>query len=239
MPPPPGRRRRSAAPSRRMLLLMVLLLLPAMAGEALAHASNPDFLSQVRGVTPAAPGLQVRMLGGDDRLEVRNPGHHTVVVLGYEGEPYARLLPDGSAQVNVHSPATYLNQDRFAKVTLPPQADAKAAPLWKPYTSTGRLEWHDHRAHWMGAGTPPQVTDTSARTKVFDYRVPIVVDGRRSTIEGTLFWVGRPGGPSIFAMVGLGLIPALLVAAAALFWVGRRRDRGPGPGDDPPAREAW
>jgi hypothetical protein len=205
---------------------VVLVLLPATAGEALGHESNPDYLSEVRAVTPSAPGLQVQVLGGDDRLEVRDPGH-TVVVLGYEGEPYARLLPDGSAQVNVHSPATYLNESRSGDVTPPPEADAKAPPLWKASTDTGRLEWHDHRAHWMGTGTPAQVTNTSLRTRVFDYRVPIVVDGRRTTIEGTLFWVGRPGGPSALAMVGLGAIPVVLIVGAVVLW--RRRPTSPPP----------
>jgi hypothetical protein len=208
-----------------------------MAATALAHQSNPDFSSVVREVTPAAPGVEARMLGGDDRLQIRNPGHHTIVVKGYDGEPYARLLPDGSAQVNVRSPATYLNQDRYGKVSVPARADAAAAPVWRPYTRTGALEWHDHRAHWMGSGTPPQVTDTTVRTRVFDYRVPIAIDGRPGAIEGTLYWVGRGGGGvPVWVWVGIGAAVVVLLAACALAAVrARRRRRAPGG----PAPEAW
>jgi hypothetical protein len=174
---------------------------------------------------PAAPGLEVRVLDGDDRLSMRNPGRHTVVVLGYEGEPYARLLPDGSAQVNARSPAAYLNKDRFGTAALPPGADARAGPHWRPYPSAGGLEWHDHRIHWMGVGVPPRAEDDDGgRAEVFDYRVPIVVDGRRAVIEGTLYWAGRPGGPSWAAIAAFGAGPAALLLAA-LIWLRVRASR--------------
>jgi hypothetical protein len=201
----------------------------ATAGSASAHTGNPDFSSVVRGVTPSTPGLEVEMLGGDDRLRIRDSGHHTIVVLGYDGEPYARLLPSGAAQVNVRSPATYLNRERAANVAVPARADPGAAPVWRASTSTGALEWHDHRAHWMGLGTPPQVTDPAVRTKVFDYRVPITVDGRPGAIEGTLFWVGRGGGAPVWAGVGLAAAPVAAFATVLIgaWWLRRRRGRGP------------
>jgi hypothetical protein len=220
-----------ASPSRRprlgLLTVASTLILLAAAGQALAHGgSRHDFVSEIRRVTPAVPGLEVRVLGSDSRLQLRDPGHHTVVVLGYDGEPFARLLPEGSAQVNVRSPATYLNQNRSADVEVPQEADSRAAPVWRAYTGNGRLEWHDHRAHWMGAGTPPQVSDTTARTKVFDYRVPIVVDGNRATIEGTLYWAGRPNPPPLAGAAALVIVP-IMVGAAVLLW--KLRGLPPGP----------
>jgi hypothetical protein len=208
-----------------------------MAGTALAHESNPRFSSVVRGVSPPAPGLEVRVLDGDDRLQIRDPDRRTIVVLGYGGEPYARLLPSGAVQVNVRSPAAYLNEDRYAEVDIPADADPRAAPVWKAHTSAGLLEWHDHRAHWMGRGPPPQVADTDVRAKVFDYRVPITVDGRPSAIEGTLYWVGRDGGGTalwVWAALEIGAI-ALLATVVVVAVRRRRRRRGPGA----PPGEAW
>jgi copper transport protein len=42
-------------------------------------------------------------------------------------------------------------------------------------SKTGRFEWHDHRMHWMSESDPEQVKDKDARTKVFDWKVPIVL----------------------------------------------------------------
>jgi MYXO-CTERM domain-containing protein len=223
----------------RRLAALACLASAAVAAPAAAHQSNPDFVSVVRGVTPPAPGLRVQVVGGDDAVQIRNPGHHTVVVMGYDGEPYARLLPDGRAQRNARSPATYLNEDRYADVALPAAADADADPVWRPYTDTGLLEWHDHRAHWMGSGTPPQVTDPAARTTVFDYRIPIAVDGRPARIEGTLVWVGRGGddGPPVVVYGAVAAGGVALVALAVVV-VRRRRRRGDG-GPGEPGREAW
>jgi LPXTG-motif cell wall-anchored protein len=166
-------------------------------------------------VEPAAEGLDVQVLNFDDRLELRNRSDRTVTVLGYREEPYARLLPDGTVQVNRRSPSTYLNEDRFAEVELPASADAKAAPEWETLDRSGRFDWHDHRMHWMGKDLPPQVKDEGKRTKVFDWVVPIAVAGRAGEVRGDLFWVPDAGGdaPSVApfvlggaALAGLGLV---------------------------------
>jgi hypothetical protein len=212
-----------------LVALLAALAVGLAAGPALAQGpQSPDYVSQVRRVVPGVPGLEVRMLGGDGRLEIRNPGHHTVVVLGYDGEPFARLLPDGSAQMNMRSPATYLNRDQSATAEVPPEADSRAAPVWAPVEGGGRLEWHDHRTHWMGVGTPPQVEVASARTKIFDYRVPIVVDDRAVAIEGALYWKGRPDPPPpLLAGLAIIFIP-LAVGILVLLWKLRRLGRRPG-----------
>ena len=79
---------------------------------------------------------------------------------------------------------TTLNEDRFAAVEVPKRADAKAALAGSRSPTTAPSEWHDHRSHYMGTGTPSRVTDESKETKVFDYVIPIEVGGasrRRST----------------------------------------------------------
>lgn len=208
-----------------MHALVVALLALAAAGRAAAHAPAPDFVSVVRGVVPPAPGLQVRMLGSDSRLEIRDPGH-TVVVAGYDGEAFARLLPDGTAQVNERSPAAYLNRDRSGTTPVPPAADPSAPASWTVVSRTGALAWHDHRAHWMGRGIPAQVTRLSARTRIFDYRVPILVDGHAAAIVGTLYWAGRPPGPSIAAAAAVVLGPIAVAIPVLLWMLGRARGGG-------------
>ena len=141
-------------------------------------------------------------------------------------------------QVNQRSPATYLNDSRFATAQVPPIADPKAPPQWKTVDDSGTFIWHDHRMHYLSTATPPQVTDKSRKTKIFDYEVPIRVDGRKGAIDGTLFWVGSPTTSKLpFIVAGI----VVLVAGGAFVLLARRR-RG---GDDgsksmeEPAKEAW
>ena len=196
-------------------------LLLAAVPLAQAHQGNPDYRSVVTGVRPAVPGIQVRSLGFDDRLELTNRSGRTVVITGYEREPYARILADGTVQINVKSPATYLNEDRYGEATPPAGAGARAEPEWKTLDRVGAFQWHDHRAHWMGRGLPPKVKDQSRKTRLFDYQIPISVDGRPGTIAGTLYWAGASNGEvPTAAIVAMGVV---ILAALALVLVIRRR----------------
>ena len=167
-------------------------LLLAGAPLALAHGGNPNMRSEVTAVTPATSGVTVTVLNYDDRLELHNTSGKPVVIEGYRKEPYARVLGDGTVQVNTNSEAFYLNDDRFGDVSVP-KGLAKQ-PRWKLVSRSGRFEWHDHRMHWMSKSTPPQVTDEGAKAHIFDWKVPITVGGTPGTIAGTLDWVPLPGG---------------------------------------------
>ncbi len=63
------------------------------APAAWAHKGNANYESDLRSVTPQVEGLEVQILDRDDRLELRNETGKTVVIQGYNDEPYARLLP--------------------------------------------------------------------------------------------------------------------------------------------------
>ena len=206
----------------------------AAAPAAHAHEGNPSYLSQVDAITPATQGVTVEVLNRDDRLLLHNTSGEDVVIEGYEDEPYARVLADGTVEVNTRSPAYYLNDDRFGNVETPPEADADATPRWKVIGKTGRFEWHDHRMHWMSENTTPsQVKDESVRTKVFDWTVPIEIGGRRGTIGGTLFWTPLPGGgPPLAAIFAAA---AVLIACCVAVAVVRYRRRTAGE----PKAEAW
>lgn len=206
----------------RALLAACAAMALAAPAIATAHQGNPSYLSEVRSLSPSLRGLSVEVLNRDDRLLLHNTSGRTVVVDGYSGEPYARVRADGTVEANTNSEAYYLNQDRFADAPIPAGVDPEKPPVWKAVSKTGRFEWHDHRMHYMGKGRPKQVSDPAVRQKVFDWKVPLVVDGRKGSIDGTLLWTPRPEERlplgAIFAFAGLAIALSL-----GVFVVRRRR----------------
>jgi hypothetical protein len=214
------------------------MLMPALfAASAAAHAGNPNYESLVNGVTPNIPGFSVVVINGDDRLEAVDRSPATVVIDGYQQEPYVRMDPDGTVAVNLRSPAYYLNSDREGTAPIPASANPKATPDWKVVAHDGRFQFHDHRMHWMGAKNPPQVKDTAVRTKITDWRVPVHTAGKDGAITGTLFWRGSSGGPPAGAFIGLAAF--LLLAVATVVIVRRRRGEGGVDAIKEPQAEAW
>lgn len=210
----------------------VAAALLAGAPVALAHEGSPNFLSQINEVTPAGSGVDVQVLNRDDRLLLVNGSDKTVLIEGYEGEPYARLEPDGTVAVNTDSRAYYINEERDGKVGVPEGVDSKGEPKWEEVSRTGRFEWHDHRMHWMSEDDPEVVEDKDVRTKVYDWKVPITVDGREGLIAGTLFWTPVPSsGPPLPLLLGLAAL-VLASAAAAIVKLRRRTAAATAP-------EAW
>lgn len=208
------------------------------ASAALRESENPintegskyDYRSIVTAITPAQPGLQVKVIQYADRLLLTNHTGQTVTVYGYQHEPYARVLADGTAELNTRSRAYYLNQNFFGLVSVPPSASPSATPSWTVVGAGSRLEWHDHRIHWMLPGIPPQVTDRSKRTKVFDWTVPIRVGGQPAAIRGELVWVPEE---DWLPLVVVGALAAAAVALTLTLMIARRRRtrtavRGPG-----------
>jgi LPXTG-motif cell wall-anchored protein len=213
--------------------LFALVLAPA----AVAHQGNPNYRSVIDRVSPKVSGLRLQVLNLDDRLELQNTTGKTVTVSGYQGEPYARLLGDGTVEVNRNSPAYYLNNDRTSTGKVPANAKAGAAPSWQVVDRAGRFQWHDHRIHWMSAIPPKQVTDKSKRTKVFDWKVPVQVGSAKGSVDGTLFWAGTAeAGAPVGAIAGLGAIA--LLGLGAVFVV-RRRRAGEGAVVGAAEAEAW
>jgi hypothetical protein len=186
------------------------------------QGSNYNYRSNITAVIPDVPGLDLEVLQFADRLLLRNHTGRTVTVYGYEGEPYARVLADGTVQVNTRSPAYFLNQNFYANVTVPASASSTAAPRWTVVDRTAELEWHDHRIHWMSPVTPPQVKDKGKRTKIFNWQVPIRVGDKPGVIDGQLFWVPEEGTKTPLGAV-VALVVIVLAAFATVFVVRRRR----------------
>jgi hypothetical protein len=215
----------------RLVALLAAFALLAPAAVASAHGGNPNYRSVIDGVSPKEGGVEFEVLDYDSYMQLRDQHGKEVVIYGYSGEPYARILENGTVQVNQRSPATYLNDNRFAEVTVPPIANAKARPQWKTVGDSGTFIWHDHRMHYMSQSLPPQVKDTGKKTKVFNYAIPISVDGSRGDVNGTLYWVGAAStSPVPFIVAGIAIV--LIGGALVLFMRRRRRDEGDDGGTD-------
>ena len=207
----------------RLIAAVSALIALSAAPAANAHQGNPNYRSVVERVVPKLPGLRLQVLNLDDRLELQNTTGKTVTIGGYQGEPYARVLGDGTVEVNRNSPAFYLNDSRTSTGTVPANAKAGATPSWQLVDRAGRFQWHDHRIHWMSSIPPQQVKDKSKRTKVFDWKVPLEVGTTKGSIDGTLFWAGTNGGGApVGAYAGLAAIALLGLGAVVV--VRRRRD---------------
>ncbi len=165
-------------------LSAVLVLVPA--GGALADPPGPtEYRTEVVSIEPAAPGIQVEVVGGDAFLRMVVAAGTAVDVVGYQGEPYLRFLPDGVVEVNENAPTTYLSDDRYGDVELPPNADAGAEPAWVQVSSDGSYAWHDHRSHWMNASPPP---GGARGEQILEAVVPIVVDGQDVSVTVISSW---------------------------------------------------
>ncbi len=203
------------------------------------QGSSYHYRTYITRVVPSVPGLTLHVLEFADRLIVLNHTGRTVTVYGYQKEPYARVLANGTVEVNLDSPAYYLNQSFYGDVTVPASASPGATPRWSVIDRTGQFEWHDHRIHWMSPLLPPEVTNQAKRTKVFEWEVPIRVGAQPATIYGQLFWVPEEGTRTpVAAIVAL---VAIVLGGVALVVVVRRRRKSRALSTPPgePGGEDW
>jgi hypothetical protein len=190
---------------RLSIALVAVLGVLAVPGVAHADPAGPtDYLTTITTIEPATDAIDVAVVGGDAFLLITVEPGHEVVVLGYEEEPYLRILPDGVVEHNRRSAATYVNEERYGRTDVPDVVDNDAEPAWERVGDGGTWAWHDHRAHWMGTerpigldpgeSLPPQV-------------VPILVDGAPVAVEVSVTLVEAPSrAPVVFgAVIGLGL----------------------------------
>lgn len=192
---------------------MGLALLGATAPPAWAHsvdgAETTNYRAELDRIDPVVDGIEVRLIEHGSRIEVTNRTGEEVVVLGYQGEPYLRVGPDGVFE-NRRSPATYLNRDRDMTSALPGSADPDAAPDWQRVSEEPTARWHDHRMHFMGEQDPQVVRDEPGRRHVISsWEVEMEHGGATIAASGELVWVP---GPSALPWL---LLAALLLAATA------------------------
>jgi len=160
------------------------------------------------------PGLMVRAVEAGGRLELDNRTGRTIEVLGYDGEPYLEVRPDGVYQ-NTRSPATYLNATLAGDTEPPATADPTQPPEWRRASDKPVFRWHDHRTHWMSAQPPPAVqADPGREQRVRDWVVPLRDGLSTMEVRGTLDWVPPPSPGVWWAFV---IIVGISVAALGLW----------------------
>lgn len=178
-----------------LLVAVGALLVGTLAGPAAAHGRGSDatnFSSRILSA-PDLPGVSWEIYGGDEFLAVTNNSDTDLMVLGYEGEPYLRVGPEGVFE-NQNSPATYTNSDRYGVTAPPEDVDPAAEPVWERVSSDPSYAWHDHRIHWMSPLLPPAVTENAGAETVVQERwsVPASAGGERVEVVGELRWVPGP-----------------------------------------------
>ncbi|MCA2215434.1 hypothetical protein [Jidongwangia harbinensis] len=202
--------------SRALLLLLVVAgVLLGPAAPAAAHGGEaPDataYRITVTGIDPPRPGLTVRAVEAGTRLELTNDTGRPVEVLGYSGEPYLEVRPDGTYE-NVHSPATYLNRTLAGDTPVPATAAPTATPQWRRVSTGTTVRWHDQRLQWRAGDPPPAArADPSRPHRLRTWTVPLRDQTQIFEVRGTLDWVPPPRAPLWWAGALL-----LAVAVAAL-----------------------
>ena len=182
----------------RQFALIVVVVAGALAPATPAFAHGGDtggstaYLTEVTGISTPEKGLSVRAVEAGAQLELSNRTGHAVEILGYSGEPYLEVRPDGTYE-NTRSPAAYLNLTLAADTPVPATADPTAPPAWRRVSTGTTVRWHDMRTHWLQAGLPPQAqADPSRSHRLRDWTVPLRAGVRGFEIRGTLDWVPPP-----------------------------------------------
>lgn len=192
-----------------VVLAVVAAALLAPTG-ALAHSGQTGGTDYRSSITAVPTGLTARVVGGDDRLEITRTTAKEVVIMGYGGEPYLRLDAQGTWE-NRNSPAVALNDVRQTSEAIPAAA-TKIAPDWVQTGTGTSVVFHDHRAHWMASRPPAKVrADPSQERVLYDWSVPVAVDGTAGEITGDLTWLGTPLAWLWWTLLGLAAALAVVV----------------------------
>lgn len=195
-----------------ILAFLSTVLLPSTAAAHGADGlSDTDYLVTITSA-PDLPGVTVRVVETGARLELVNESSHPVEILGYEGEPYAEVRPDG-LYLNQNSPAAYLNDAEDTTSPVPQFASAASAPQWLKASDQSRIRWHDHRAGWMSQTPPPAaLADPQSSHRVLEWTVPLRVGTDHYVIAGAVDWLPPPQTPVWLA--GALMLAALITVVA-------------------------
>lgn len=186
---------------RLALVVFVALLVPTAASAhirtfAVAVDDRVDIFPLA---SPLRAVLAARVSPGDQALRITVRRGHTVIVLGYLGEPFLRIDRTGVA-VNASSPTA-----AAVGLARPSRAPSRVTPAWHLEVGRTTASWRDARLRAPPSGIQ-RVT----------WAVPLVVDGRLVRLKGE---VRRVRAPSPWPWLALG---TPLLALAALLLVRRR-----------------
>ncbi len=170
-----------------------------VAAPVLADPAGPtDYRSEVVGIEPPTPTVDVSVIGGDSFVELRAEPGTDVVVVGYRGEDYLWFRADGTVLENQNSPSKFTNEDRYGGAEIPSSASPDAEPVWERIGGGGRWAWHDHRAHWMQQIRP---AGRSAGDQILEAVIPLRVDG--GDVDVTVISTWQPAASTVPTWLGL------------------------------------
>lgn len=199
---------------------MLIAFVFVLSVPTVASAHGTSGAGYVSTVTRVVDGEGIDATASSDgHFELTPPAGKTVIVNGYQHEPYLKFA-DGNVYENDSSPTTYVNKES----TPPAHAAANADPEWVLQVGGPGWTWHDHRTHWMASEPPAAVRrDEHARHHIFDWVVDGTLDGRPFQIDGSLDWAPRKSGPNYewLSLVAIGAFGLYVLYAL----VGRRTER--------------
>jgi hypothetical protein len=193
---------------------------PPAAAHTVGGVTATDYQSRILGVSPPTPGITVRLLDLGRRIQLTNRGPTPLVVLGYQGEPYLQIGPDGVFE-NIHSPAVYQNRPLPAGVTsttLPAIAQPSAAPEWRRTGSGDTAVWRDRRTRWEGARPAVVARHPGQVTTVASWAIPMLQGTASVQVLGRIVWFPPP---NPLPWVGLAVVFfAVAIAVGRSSWWG-------------------
>jgi hypothetical protein len=176
-------------------VLFALVALAAPAGADAHLRSGVVAVDYRASVVSPNPAVKARVYQSDRALSVTAEPGHTVVILGYLGEPFVRI---GAGWVAVNAASLTAAGLGLLEGSLP-------GTSWRLRSRGETFVWHDRRLHGLPAGVDHK-----------RWSIPLVVDGHSAQLTGELERIERP---SVWPWIVLGL-PFVLVTALLLL---RRR----------------
>jgi hypothetical protein len=122
-------------------------------------------------------------------LFLTNDGAEPVLVLGRDGEPFARVGP-GGVEVNRRS-SSWADNARVQGQDLAVAAaviDPGAPPEWSPVTGAPSYSWLEFRGLYEQDRPPRRVLDRDKTAVLRTWTVPLEQGGRRVDVRGETIW---------------------------------------------------
>ena len=138
-----------------------------------------------------APGVTIQVASASvvPAVVVKNESATPIVVVGSQGEPFARIGAKGGAtEVNLKSQTWVEIQQALGKDPSD-EADAAAEPKWQQVAPTSAWNWLEFRAAAPKSDPPPAVIERGRTVTVKTWSIPYLIGDRRGAIEGITEWV--------------------------------------------------
>jgi hypothetical protein len=138
-----------------------------------------------------APGVTIQVVSASivPAVFIKNESATPIVVLGGQGEPFARIGAQGGVtEVNLKSQTWVEIQQALGKDPSD-EADAAAEPKWQQVAPTPAWNWLEFRAAAPKSDPPQPVIDAGRTVTVKSWSIPYLIGDRRSSIEGITEWV--------------------------------------------------